>query len=368
MQQRYNADDSRGPPAGSRKLALVCFFLSAFSLAHTCLAHHSSAMFDDKKTVTVTGTITRFEWSNPHVYIYLLQPTAGGQPIEWEVECSPPSILGRLGWTRETLHSGDSITVIGRPPREQGKFGLLPNTIKHGDTILFDRKGETAQLANADPAHTPTPGVKDAGIEGVWVTLLALTVEKSLDTDKMALTTKGKTAVKRFDEKTMHPGAQCIASPAPFFMITPDLKRITKADGVMLIDGEFDGAQRTIHMDAAPSSDPPDSIQGYSVGRWEGRSLIIDTTHFAYSWMGNSYGLPSSARKHLVERLTPDADGVSLTYHFELSDPEFLAAPVAGDARWLLRPDLAYAPPKCDLENASRFTRRPGDLKSNVSQ
>jgi hypothetical protein len=365
MQYGFNAEVSQGLEAWRRELAVVCLFSSTLGMAQTCFAHHSAAMFDDKKTVTVTGTIMRFEWSNPHVYIYLLQPTASGQTIEWEVECSPPSILGRLGWTRETLHTGDSITVIGRPPREQGKFGLLPNTIKYGDTILFDRKGELAQLAKADPEPTPTstPSVKDAGIDGVWVTLLALTVEKALDTDKMALTAKGKTAVKRFDEKTMHPGAHCIPSPAPFFMITPDLKQITKAEGLMLIDGEFDGAQRTIHVDAAASSDPPDSIQGYSVGRWEGRTFVIDTTHFAYSWMGNSYGLPSSARKHLVERLTPDADGVSLTYHFELSDPEFLAAPVAGDVRWLRRPNLAYAPPKCDLENASRFARRPGNLK-----
>ena len=58
---------------------------------------------------------------------------------------------------------------------------------------------------------------------------------------------------------------------------------------------------------------------------------MIDTTHFADDAMGNGYGVPSGARKHLVERLTPTADGASLTYHFEETDSEYLGAPVAGD-------------------------------------
>jgi hypothetical protein len=73
--------------------------------------------------------------------------------------------------------------------------------------------------------------------------------------------------------------------------------------------------------------------------------------------MGNAYGLPSGEHKGLRERLTPGADGASLTYHFELNDPEFLAVPVTGDVKWVPRPNLAYAPPACDPENASRFAR-----------
>jgi hypothetical protein len=309
-------------------------------------------MYDDKQTITIEGAVTKFEWSNPHVYVYLKQLTAAGQAVEWELEASPPSILRRLGWSQETLHTGDTITVTGHPARDPARKSLIPTLIKKGDATLFDRKGVLARLTNADAA--PASGVGSLELDGVWVTLLAIKIEEQLDGGKLSLTAKGKTAFKHFDEKKMHPGANCMPYPAPVFMVTPDLKRITKGDGVVLIDGEFDDAQRVIHMDVSTHDGAPLSVQGHSVGRWEGKTLVIDTASFTDNAMGNAYGVPSGARKHLVERLTPDGKG-SLTYHFELSDPEFLAAPVAGDVQWVFRPNATYTALKCDLENARRF-------------
>jgi hypothetical protein len=332
--------------------AWVVSFAAALFIAPVSTAHHSSAMYDDKQTVTVEGAVTKFEWSNPHVYIYLKQLTAAGQTVEWEVEASPPSILRRLGWSQDILHPGDAITVTGHPARDPGRKSLIPTLIKKDDATLFDRKGEVARLESAGAAPSGTVGSLE--LDGVWVTLLAIKIDELLEPEKLSLTPKGKEALKRFDEKKNHPGASCVPYSAPVFMITPDLKRITKGDGVILIDGEFDGAQRIVHMDISTHDGAPVSVQGHSVGRWEGKSLVIDTTHFADNAMGNAYGLRSGARKHLVERLTPDGKG-ALTYHFELSDPEFLAASVAGDVQWVFRPNLTYAPLKCDLENARRF-------------
>jgi hypothetical protein len=336
--------------------ASAVFFASTILMPPSSDAHHSSSMYDDKQSVTVEGTVAKFEWSNPHVYIYLKQMTTGGQTLEWEIEASPPSILGRLGWSRDTLHVGDAITVIGRPARDASKKSLLPNEIKRGDITLFDRKGELTRLASADAV--PSTPTTHAGLDGIWVTLLALKVEEQLDPEKLSLTTEGAAALKRFDEKKMHPGANCVPNPAPVLMITPDLKRITRGDGVILIDGEFDGAQRTIHMNVSTHDSASASIQGHSIGKWQDNSLVIDTTKFAYYAIGNGYGLPSGAKKHLVERLTPGTDGASLTYHFEMTDPEFLAAPVEGDVQWVFRPNLKYAPLKCDPENARRFIGR----------
>ena len=325
---------------------------AAMLTAADVYAHHSNAMFDDKQTLTIEGAVTKFEWANPHVYIYLKQLTGAGQTVDWELEASPPAMLRRVGWSQDTLHVGDAITVSGHPARDPARKSLLPSLIKKGDTTLFDRKAELAQLASAGAA--PSVPVKTLELDGIWVTLLALKVEEQLDPDKLSLTAKGKAAAKRFDERKMHPGANCVPYSAPFFMTAPDLKRITKGDGVILIDGEFDGAQRTIHMDGATHEGAPLSIQGHSIGRWDGKNLVIDTTRFTDHAMGNAYGLPSGARKHLAERLTPDGKG-ALTYHFELSDPEYLAAPVVGELQWVARPNLTYAALKCDLENARRY-------------
>jgi hypothetical protein len=327
-------------------------FAAALFMASVSNAHHSSAMYDDKQTVTIEGAITKFEWSNPHVYVYMKQLTAAGQAVEWEVEASPPSILRRLGWSQDTLHAGDTLTVTGHPARDSGRKSLIPTLIKKGDATLFDRKGELTRLASADAA--PSGSVGSLELDGIWVTLLDLKVEEQLDAEKLSLTARGKKAFKHFDEKKMHPGANCVPYSAPVFMLTPDLKRITKGDGVILIDGEFDGAQRTVYMNVSTHEGAPVSVQGHSVGRWEGKALVIDTTRFTDNAMGNAYGLPSGAGKHLVERLTPDGKG-ALTYHFELSDPEFLVSPVGGDVQWVFRPNLTYSALKCDLENARRF-------------
>ncbi len=101
-------------------------------------AHHSSAMYDDKQSITMDGAVTNFEWANPHVYIYIKQMTSDGEIFDWKVEASPPSVLGRLGWSRDTLKIGDTILVIGRPARDPGKKSLLPSMIKRVDATLFD--------------------------------------------------------------------------------------------------------------------------------------------------------------------------------------------------------------------------------------
>jgi Family of unknown function (DUF6152) len=339
-------------------MAKARFFLGLMMAATgAASAHHSSAMYDEKQKVTIEGTLTKYEWSNPHVYLYLqVMPVDGkGQPTDWEIEASPPSILRRLGWSADTFHVGDTVTVTGSPFRDPARKSLLPNLIKRGDTTLFDRKGELTQLAKADTAATGVAA--DPGLDGVWVTLLAVKIEEQLDPEKMKLTPVGKAAFKRFDEKKMHPGLNCVPNPAPVIMVTPDLKRISKGQGVITIEGEFDGAQRTIHMDASTHDGASPSIQGHSIGRWEGKSLVIDTTQFADYAMGNGYGLPSGRSKHLVERLTPDAAGGTLTYHFELTDTEFLAASIEGEVQWVYRPNIPYAPLKCDPENARRFVQ-----------
>ncbi len=316
-------------------------------------AHHSSAMYDDHQTVTVTGVVTRYVWANPHVYIYVVQQV-GAQKIEWEIEGGPPSILRRVGLSAATLHPGDSVTVTGKPAKNSARRALLPTSIKLGEVTVFDRKGEVTQLTS----YNARASGSERGLEGVWVTLLDLKVEEQLDEDKLALTPKGRTARKHFDERTMHPGTRCVPYSAPVFMLTPDLKRIRRKDKVLLIDGEFDAAQRTIHMDAEAHDGAPVSNQGHSIGRWEGSSLVIDTTQFSPSSIGNAYGVPSGPGKHLVERLTPAADGKSLTYHFELSDPEYIATTVKADVRWVFNPTATYAPDKCDPESARHFTQQ----------
>jgi hypothetical protein len=88
------------------------------SLAASTVAHHGFvSWFDMSRTVTLKGTVTSFEWTNPHSYIYLDVKTE--KAVEkWTVELGAPAMLARAGWRRDTLKPGDEITAIGNPAKD----------------------------------------------------------------------------------------------------------------------------------------------------------------------------------------------------------------------------------------------------------
>jgi hypothetical protein len=88
-------------------------------------AHHSFAMFDSVNRTTITGTVTRFEWTNPHVFIELDVPGQNGQVTHWSVELGSPSILQRSGWKFSDVKAGQKVTAIINPLRDGRPGGML---------------------------------------------------------------------------------------------------------------------------------------------------------------------------------------------------------------------------------------------------
>ena len=82
-------------------------------------AHHSAAMFDRTRVVTLNGTVKGFQWTNPHSWLQLT--TADGK--DWSIEMTSPNLLARTGWKPTTLKPGDKITVIASPLRDGGAGG-----------------------------------------------------------------------------------------------------------------------------------------------------------------------------------------------------------------------------------------------------
>jgi hypothetical protein len=83
-------------------------------MAWPMLAHHSfAAEFDGEKTVKVTGTVTKFDWVNPHAWIYMDVKEANGQVVKWAFEFGAPTLLYRQGWRKSDLKAGDEATIEG---------------------------------------------------------------------------------------------------------------------------------------------------------------------------------------------------------------------------------------------------------------
>src|SRR6266545_1203536 len=90
---------------------LLAVAFSAFVATRPLLAHHEIlAKFDDKKPMTLKGTITKVDWANPHVHIFM-NVQNGTTVSNWAIELESPVDLGRAGWNRDSVKPGDALTV-----------------------------------------------------------------------------------------------------------------------------------------------------------------------------------------------------------------------------------------------------------------
>jgi hypothetical protein len=132
----------------------VLAVLAAFMLAGAgiAMAHHSFAMFDTTASVTLTGTVTEFQWTNPHAYIELDVAESNGTPKQhWTIELGSPSILQQSGWKYKDLKFGDKVTATINPLRSKQPGGLLVQVkLPDGRTL-----GNGPGRGPAAPAVTP---------------------------------------------------------------------------------------------------------------------------------------------------------------------------------------------------------------------
>jgi hypothetical protein len=107
-----------------RMLAATASSLAAFLSGAPAYAHHSYAMFDSTKTMTVTGTVKQFQFTNPHSWIQVMAPAPnGGALTEWSVQMGAPFELVRAGMGPQTLKPGDKIVLQIHPAKDGGAAG-----------------------------------------------------------------------------------------------------------------------------------------------------------------------------------------------------------------------------------------------------
>jgi len=143
---------------GARRGVFRAVIVAAIMCGATSIAegHHSFAMFDTTNQITISGVVTAFEWTNPHVYIEVDVPD-GASVKHWAIELGSPSILMRGGWKFDTIKKGDKITAVVSPLRN-GDAGSLLNRITLPDGRVLGNGGPagigpgTTATAPASPA------------------------------------------------------------------------------------------------------------------------------------------------------------------------------------------------------------------------
>ncbi len=340
------------------KCSLGVVLTVTVAVAGTASGHHSASIFDTDSVVAFEGTVNRFGWTNPHVYLYVETRNDAGEIVEWEIETDATPILTRSGWTSESFAFGDQVTVRANPDRNlRRKHALLVSIAKTAGAVLTARsyflrkEGDTRALARA------------SDMAGVWE-LSFLDFEPFYERwAEVALTEKAIAAQSQYDVQSEAPAAQCIATPTPNILIAPYLNEVVLGENSILIRNERFNVERLVYMDGRGHPENGErSVQGHSIGWWEGDVLIVDTTLFAehrapiFGRPARAEGVPSGLDKHVVERFALSEDATRIVIDFFLEDPEYLAEPFTGTVEWYYAPHFEMLGFRCDPQNARRFS------------
>jgi uncharacterized protein DUF6152 len=112
--------------------SLRSFFVVAIGLIFVSIAvsaHHGNAEYDEKRPLTVKGTVTEFMWASPHSKIFLDTKDADGSLVHWSIETLSPGKLARAGWTKDAVKPGDQVTVTFSPAKNGSPRGFLQKVV-----------------------------------------------------------------------------------------------------------------------------------------------------------------------------------------------------------------------------------------------
>jgi hypothetical protein len=309
------------------------------------LAHHSMSMFDTSKEILIKGKVVRFEWKNPHVY--LIVETVGEDGKKQVIQGEGLAITQALvdGLHQKDLPPGALVVVRANPNRNgPGKtVRLLDVTTQDGEIHPF--------YAANSKTRTLTPATS---LAGNWAPS-----RQSMTAAWGVIARWPITPAGRAIQKQNKADGLCYVEPTPFLATLDELRtiRVSRNEVVFHFNNSGDDAVRTVRLNATHAANVKPSRFGDATGKWEGETLVIDTIGFEPNPSGLFVNLPSSARKHTVERLTLTDDHMRLRYETTVEDPVYLEKPASFTMLWDHRPDLKPSPRSevCDPAIARRY-------------
>ena len=312
------------------------------ALPFAAIAHHSvGAQFDRSRTTEVAGTVAEVFWRNPHIALTLVADNEQGEQVEWEIEGGTYNDLLRAGFDPDTVAVGDRVRAVGAPSRR----GLNELYLDR----LFAPTGEELMQSgvtrtDAEAAPDSDEGSTATGIFRVWVNGGPIHRLR----EPLSMTPAAESASAAWDPFSDDPSHRCQPPGMPNAVLNPyPMQFVDQGEQIIQRIEEWDAA-RTIHMTAVAAEERPPSPLGYSAGRWEGRTLIVETTQIDYPLLDDS-GTPMSAEVRVVERYILSEDDTRLDLELTVTDPPNLAEPAVWEVVWAWEPGVRVRPFECTL-------------------
>jgi hypothetical protein len=296
--------------------------LVASGLALPVLAHHSfSAEFEADKTADLTGKVVQVWWNNPHIRYRLAVPGEGGATVDWELQASSITAMQQLGWNATTLKVGDELKVSGQVGRNGAKKLYVRSIARPDGTQIVTGRGDDPR---PDPNQVHATAGKTYGygsartnypvdITGPWRNRYKFRVTVDDLEPKPTPFTAEARALFAATEHYQDPALRCLALGLPRLFGAPYNMEIVDA-GTHYVELYVEhNTPRRIWMDGRkPPADTQPSSLGFSVGHWEGDTLVIETTHLLPGWLDGS-GLPMKGEgTRIVERYELADDRLSM--------------------------------------------------------
>lgn len=320
---------------GLGAIFLVGVFLGAPALTQ---AHHSVFPYDMRTVVELEGEITEFLWRNPHIRLKIAAEDESGAIVEWELEGDSTNAAMRRGLTRDSLDVGDRVRVAGNPSNR----GLMSMLVTHillpnGEEHLVHERSRPLRWTQTPEDSAQTPATAVAASEARSIFRVWGFGSSHRPRVPFVYTPAAENARAAWNAATDMLALRCIAPGMPNAILNPyPIEFIYEGDRIRLRIEQWNA---TLLIDMVSERVPDDtvaSLHGYSLGAWEGGTLVVTTSHIDFPYVDDE-GTPLSTDALITQRFTVSEDGSQLHHELTVIDPETFVQPavVYGTWRWV---------------------------------
>lgn len=347
---------AHGPAERAVKLlTFTIALLTAMPLA----AHHSNAEYDRSTVTELEGVIARVIWRNPHVGLELDVNNADGSVTRWVMGAADLASTLRRGVPEDAFQVGQQVRVAGYASSRRAANMLVTNVqVPDGREILLTGFSESRwnEQTLGGGNWVAAAGVGEAGSQDIFRVWTLDSTRRPGFADNPPLTEMARAGWAAY-ENTDDPALQCaqLGMPRVVTVTGPHPIAFAQRGDDILFLGEYFDTRRVIHMN---ETDIPGSVAlsplGYSIGHWEGETLVVDTARINYPWFDISglAGIPQTHAVTMTERYSLNSDGTELHLDVLIRDPGTFTQTLAVEnyAVWKWRPDIEILPYQCETD------------------
>ena len=338
-------------PLSERFMVCMAASLGFFLLPAILSAHHSRAGYNDERE-ELKGELVDVIWRNPHVGFTLNVVNEDGEEELWQIEgFGSIYALRRTGITEELFQPGERVVLVGqRSNRRPREFLASHALLADGTETVLQANAEPYWAGRtlggksqwvADETETVDAAGENRGLFRVW-SIPAL-ADRVLHVPFTAAAIAARTAWDPLENFT----SRCEPEGMPRIMTNPHPFEFVDEGVTIQLRVELYDQVRTIHMDGSGPEGAPASRLGYSVGHWDGTTLVVETTRVNWPYFDN-IGTPQSDAVEMVERFTVSDDQSRLNYHLTITDPATFTESATITGHWLALGE-SIAPFVCEV-------------------